>query len=199
MQINDLTLSSSTGTFNNGIETSFKTLIKNVNSKGTNSAKFKKRGQLEILSILAYDLSWPLKKNEEKFYKYLTPKILVKHSPNETKNIKDNKHLLNFDNIFDLNRIGNNESIEGGSSITLGLEYEKQDLQFNKFFLLNIANVISNKRNDNLPLTSTLGKKQSDFVGNIYYSPTSNLNFDYKYSDPALEKHTYIHSKQNLK
>jgi LPS-assembly protein len=188
VQINDLTLSSSTGTFNNGIETSFKTLIKNVNSKGTNSAKFKKRGQLEILSILAYDLSWPLKKNEEKFYKYLTPKILVKHSPNETKNIKDNKHLLNFDNIFDLNRIGNNESIEGGSSITLGLEYEKQDLQFNKFFLLNIANVISNKRNDNLPLTSTLGKKQSDFVGNIYYSPTSNLNFDYKYSvDSALK------------
>ena len=33
------------------------------------------------------------------------------------------------------------------------------------------ANVMNNKKNDNLPLSSTLGEKQSDFVGDIYYSP----------------------------
>ena len=194
VQINDLTLSSSTDIFNNGIETNFKTLIKNVNSKGSNSTKFKKKGQSEILSILAYDLSLPLKKYEERSYKYLTPKILVKHSPNKTKNIKDNKHFLNSGNIFSLNRIGNNESIEGGSSITLGLEYEEQDLKFNKSFLFSVANVISNKKNGNLPISSTLGEKQSDFVGNIYYSPTSNLSFDYNYSLDNALKGANLHS-----
>ena len=194
VQINDLILSSSTGIFGIGIEKNFTTLIKNVNSKGTNSTKFKKSGQSEILSILSYDLSLPLKKNEENFYKYLTPKISFKHSPNETKNIKNNKHFLNSSNIFNLNRIGNNESIEGGSSITLGIEYEKQNLDFNRIFLFNVANVINDEKNDNLPLSSTLGKKQSDFVGDIFYSPLSNLSFDYDYSINNTLKDFNFHS-----
>ena len=200
VQINDLTLSSSTDVLGVGIERNFTTLIKNVNSKGSNSTKFKKDGQSEILSILTYDLSLPLIKNEEKFYKYLTPKISFKHSPNETKNIKNNKHFLNIANIFNLNRIGNNESIEGGSSITLGLEYEKQDLDYDRLFLFNVANVISDKTNENLPLSSTLGKKQSDFVGNIYYKPTSNLNFDYNYSlDNSLKDSNFHLFETELK
>ena len=74
--------------FKQGIETSTTAILKNVNSKGSNSTKFKKKGQSEILSLLSYDLSWPLKKDEEKLYNFLTPKISFKYSPNKTKNIK---------------------------------------------------------------------------------------------------------------
>ena len=194
VQVNDLILSLSKNQFISGIETNLLTLIKNVNSKGKNSTKYKEKGQSEILSIVSYDLAWPLKKNEENFFKYLTPKVLFKHSPNKTKNIKDNKHFLNSGNVFILNRIGNNESIEGGSSVTFGLEYEKQNLEYKKLFLFSAANVISAKKNDNLPITSSLNKKQSDIVGNVYYAPVSNLSFDYNYSlDNDLES-TNLHS-----
>jgi len=188
VQVNDLLLSLSKNQFINGIETGFQTLLKNVNSKGKSSTKYKDNGQSEILSIVAYDLAWPLKKNEENFFKYLTPKVMFKHSPNKTKNIKNNNHFLSSSNIFMLNRIGNNESIEGGSSVTFGLEYEKQNLDYKKLFLFSAANVISAKKNNNLPITSSLNKKQSDIVGNVYYSPVSNLSFDYNYSlDNNLE------------
>ena len=194
VQVNDLIFSSFENIFKQGIETSTKAILKNVNSKGSNSTKFKKKGQSEILSLLSYDLSWPLKKDEEKLYNLLTPKISFKHSPNDTKSIKDNKHFINYGNIFSLNRIGNNESIEGGSSITLGVEYEKQNLDYEKFFLFSVANVIRDEKNSNLPITSTIGEKQSDFVGNIYYSPIANLNFDYNYSLDNSLKNTNLHS-----
>ena len=194
VQVNDLIFSSFESIFKQGIETSATAIFKNVNSKGSNSTKFKKRGQSEILSLLSYDLSWPLKKDEEKLYNFLTPKISFKYSPNDTKSIKDNKHFINYGNIFSFNRIGNNESIEGGTSITLGIEYEKQNLDYEKFFLFSAANVIRDEKNYNLPITSTIGEKQSDFVGNIYYSPIANLNFDYNYSIDNSLKNTNLHS-----
>ena len=194
VQVNDLIFSSFESIFKQGIETRTTAILKNVNSKGSNSKKFKKKGQSEVLSLLSYDLSWPLKKDEEKIYNFLTPKISFKHSPNDTKSIKDNKHFINYGNIFSFNRIGNNESIEGGTSITLGIEYEKQNLDYEKFFLLSAANVIRDEKNYNIPITSTIGEKQSDFVGNIYYSPIANLNIDYNYSIDNSLKNTNLHS-----
>ena len=64
----------------------------------------------------------------------------------------------------------------------------------NRIFLFNAANVINDEKNDNLPLSSTLGKKQSDFVGDIFYSPLSNLSFDYDYSINNALKDFNFHS-----
>ena len=36
--------------------------------------------------------------------------------------------------------------------------------------------------NGNLPTTSTLGEKQSDYVGDINFKPIDNLFFEYNYS-----------------
>ena len=44
------------------------------------------------------------------------------------KNLKDENRLLISDNIFSLNRIGFNDSIESGQSITLGMDYEKKNI-----------------------------------------------------------------------
>ena len=45
----------------------FKSIIKNVNSDGKNSTKFKEKSQSEILSMLIYDVDIPLMKKDEKF------------------------------------------------------------------------------------------------------------------------------------
>ena len=108
--------------------------------------------------------------------------MAIRYSPNNTKNISNKDVRLDYNNIFSLNRIGNNEIVEGGKSISLGVEYEKKDLQDKKIIGFNIANSISGKKNDNLPTKSKLNETRSDFVGNLSYSPNDILDFNYNFS-----------------
>ena len=188
VQVNDFLINSQEYISSSGFENQVTALLKNVNSEGSNSSKFKKDTQSELLSIIAYDISLPLKRYEKNFTKSITPKISARYSPNKTKNIKDDLRYLTKENIFDLNRIGNSESIEGGSSITLGLEFEKLDLTQDKIFGLSAATVLRGEKNSNLATVSTLGEKKSDIIGEVFYKPFSILSLDYNYSlDSTLD------------
>ena len=182
VQVNDLVLSGKNMVNTLGINHNFKSIIKNVNSDGKNSTKFKEKSQSEILSMLIYDVDIPLVKKDEKFNNMLTPKMSLRFSPNASKNLKDESRFLNPGNIFSLNRIGFNETIEGGTSFTIGLDYEKKNEENNKILSSKLATVFRDEVNENLPTTSTLGKKQSDYVGELNFNPIDNLSFEYNYS-----------------
>jgi len=183
VQVNDLILNGPNQISNVGFNHRLKSVIKNVNSDGKNSSKFKDKSQSEILSMITYDIDLPLIKDDDNFNNLLTPKISFRFSPNDTKSLKDESRYLNTDNIFSLNRIGYNDTIESGTSLTLGLDFEKKHKKNNDSVLSSkIATVFRDEINENLPLTSTLGKKQSDFIGEINFIPNSNLKFDYNYS-----------------
>ena len=183
VQVNDFILNGTNKISNIGFNHNFKTIIKNVNSDGKNSSKLKDKSQSEILSMITYDIGLPLIKNNNSFNNLLTPKLSMRYSPNDTKNLKDEARKLNTDNIFSLNRIGYNDTIESGTSLTLGLDFEKKRKENNDTFLSSkIGTVFRDELNENLPLTSTLGKKQSDFVGEINFVPSSNFKIDYNYS-----------------
>ncbi len=182
VQINDFLINGSPQVSKNGFENNFQTLIKNVNSNGNNSAKFKEKTQSEILSMLVYNTSYPMQKFNEKFLESFIPKLSLRYSPNDTKNIKKSLKYLNKSNIFSLNRIGESESIEAGGSMTLGFDYEKENEDSKKILGFGAATVFKDKKNDNLSSTSTLNQKQSDIVGDIYYSPLDNLDINYNFS-----------------
>ncbi len=183
VQVNDFILNGKNQISSLGINHNLKSLIKNVNSDGKNSSKFKEKGQSELLSMLIYDADIPLIKKNENFENFLTPKVSFRFSPNDSKNLKDESRFLNPDNIFSLNRIGFNETIEGGTSLTIGLNYEKKEKENNSSILSSkIATVFRDEENGNLPTTSTLGEKQSDYVGDINFKPIDNLFFEYNYS-----------------
>ncbi|MDA9650939.1 hypothetical protein N9T21_03705 [Candidatus Pelagibacter sp.] len=182
VQINDLITTSNDFINNFGLLNKFEVLVKNVNSVGKNSSKFKDNEQAEFLSVIKYDLDLPLFKKASNYQNYLTPKLSLRHSPNASKNNRDQKRYLNIDNIFSSNRIGFNDSVEGGTSLTVGLNFDKKDIKNNKFFSSSIATVYRNKSNSNLPTNSTLGKKQSDFVGNLNFIPNEKIDFNYNYS-----------------
>ena len=94
--------------------------------------------------------------------------------------------------MFSLNRIGTNEIVEGGRSVSLGIEYEKKDNSNNNFFELKIANSLRDKKNDNLPLKSNLNEKRSDIVGKATYIPNKFLSLDYNFSyDKNLKSSNY--------
>ena len=175
VQINDVLLSSNNFNSNFGISHNFKTIFKNINSEGKNSTKYKNEFQSEILNLSTYDLSLPLIKKDGNTSDYLTPKLSLRHSPNDTKNIRDNATLLNSGNVFSFNRIGQSDNVEGGSSLTIGLDYEKKNKNKNTndtFFKHRLATVFRNNLDENLPTKSTLGKKQSDFIGEAIFNLT---------------------------
>tara|TARA_B100000902_G_scaffold214878_1_gene204327 strand:- start:12272 stop:12934 length:663 start_codon:yes stop_codon:yes gene_type:complete len=94
---------------------------------------------------------------------------------------KENEDLnLNEANIFSLNRVNSNDNFESGTSVALGLDYEK----INEMNRLNfsIAQIINEKdRNKNMPDESSLDKRFSDIVGSVKYGRNKNLNFDYNF------------------
>ena len=183
VQVNDFIVNGTNQISNFGFNHNFKTIIKNVNSDGKNSSKLKDKSQSEVLSMITYDIDLPLIKTNNVFNNLLTPKMSLRFSPNDTKNLKNESRYLNTDNIFSLNRIGYNDTIESGASLTIGLDFEKKRKKNNDNFLSSkIGTVFRDEVNENLPLSSTLGKKQSDFVGEINFIPNSNLKFDYNYS-----------------
>ena len=108
---------------------------------------------------------------------YLKPIASFRYSPNNTKNISDKDLRLSYDNIFALNRIGTNEIVEGGKSLSLGVEYENRNKENEKLFGLSLANSISDRKNNNLPSKTKLNEKRTDLVGKFSFSPNKVLRF----------------------
>ena len=91
----------------------------------------------------------------------LTPLISARYSPNKTKNKSQIDRIMNFDNIFSINRLGQSDTVEGGQSITMGTKYNLLNNEDNKkYFSANLATVFRDTENKNLPINSTLGKKK---------------------------------------
>ena len=128
----------------------------------------------------------------------MNPKISLRYSPNQTKNIRNNDNRIDISNIYSLNRISSGETLESGGSITYGFDYSNS-LNVREIFHSNVANIIRAKENKDLPLNSKLGKKTSDIVGSLFFSPTQNLKFDYDFSlDENLSEQNYQFFKSEL-
>ena len=110
----------------------------------------------------------------------MTPRVQFNFSPTNGRDISSDSVRLNYDNIFSSNRIGRNDMVEEGKSLTLGLEFEKQDFENEKIFGFNIGNVIKDEKNMSMP--KGLNQTRSEIVGNISYVPNKNLNLEYNFS-----------------
>ena len=152
-----------------GIVNNYDLLLKSFNSYAEKSTNYSEKNDHEVYGKLKFNSSFPLKKRNKNSTNYLKPIISAMYSPNGTKDISDNGTILNYDNIFNFNRIGNSEMVEGGKSLSLGIEFEKQNQNYEKIFSFNIANVIRDKENFNLPSKSNLGKTRSDIFGKLTY------------------------------
>ena len=106
----------------------------------------------------------PLFKNNNNLNKNFTPIISARYSPTETKNLKDLDRRIDFSNVFSLNRLRESDALEGGESVTLGIEYSENDANKDELLSIGLASIIRNKKNDDLPTKSTLGQKIQIFL-----------------------------------
>ena len=129
-----------------GFVTNLNTLIKNVNVDANNSDKYKDKFDQSLSTIFMYNIKFPLSKENFTFTENLTPKISFMFSPNETKNLSNNYLRVDASKIFSFNRIANNETVEGGGSITYGLSYNKRNKTDKKNFLnIDLSSLIRAK------------------------------------------------------
>ena len=73
--INDLEYNSNDYYSNLGLKTNYNIILKNLNSVGKDSSKYKSSPQIELVSLFNAEFSLPLIKISEKYTNLLTPKL----------------------------------------------------------------------------------------------------------------------------
>jgi len=200
--INDFLFDSYMQSFKNGITNNYKFLLRNVNSNASQSTNYKNEEDVKLLSTFLLETKYPLLKKTEKYDNFFVPTLSFKYSPNKTKNSKNEKSRLNFNNIFNIDRSSQNDLVESGQSFTLGFEYEKINKKNSSTFLnLGLAAVFRDRKDFDLPEQSSLGEKTSDVVGIFNLKPSKYFDFKYKFSiDNNLDQINYnnINTKINI-
>ena len=165
-----------------GLLSNYNLLLKNYNTYSDNSTIFTDKNDHELFGTISLNTELPLQKEFSDSTNYLKPKIQLKFSPTNGKNISTDAFRLDYGNIFSSNRIGRNDMVEEGKSLTIGLEFEKQNLSDEKILGFNIGNVLKDKKNSSMPSKSKLNQTRSDIVGNFYYSYDDFFNVNYNFS-----------------
>ena len=190
--INDLIFDSNPKFTNSGLKNDFNFILKNVNVDSDNSERYKNKRDHNLASLIQFNSSYPLKKVGDNFDNIFKPLISFKYSPNKTRNMRNNDRRIDINNIFSFNRIGADDTLEGGASVTYGAEFSKINKLDREIIEAKIANVSRIDENEDLPTKSRLGEKTSDIVGNLTYSPNNFANLKYDYSiDSNLNNTNY--------
>ena len=197
--INDLIYSSTPNINSKGFVSKFNLLFKNVTTEGKNSNEKPNKFRSQNYGSILYDISYPLKKEGIDFDNFLSGKASLMYSPNKNKNIKNLDRKIDIKNIFNQNRLGLSDSVEGGQSLTIGGEYKITDKQNNSILKAGLASVLRDKNEEKLPTNSTINNKSSDIIGSFNFNPNSNFNLDYNFSvDNDLNSTNYNLIKADL-
>ncbi len=179
---NDFLFSSIDHVTKNGFLNNYYLLLKNSNSYANNSNNFDENESYDLFGTFKYDLSLPLKKTDISYTNYLKPILSFRYSPNGNTDLSSKDLLLNFDNVFNLNRISTNTQVEGGEALSLGIEFQRENNIIGDELNFRLANVFKLDKDNKLPSKSKLDQTRSDIFGDINYRPNKNLKFGYSFS-----------------
>ena len=179
---NDFLFESNQLVNNFGLSNRYNLLLNNTNSYTNNTSDHSYNENYDLFGTIKFDTSYPLQKNLGEVINYLTPRISIRYSPNGNEDISSNNLILNYDNVFNLNRIGTSSQVEGDESLTVGLEYQKEKDEFGKILEFRIANVVKPKKNKKLPKKSKLNQTRSDIFGDMHLNLNKILKIGYAFS-----------------
>ncbi len=194
--VNDFIFSSFPKLTGNGFYNNYEILIKNSNTDSQNSENFKEDQNIYLTSLFQYNSTLPLVKDSEKNQKIMKPKISLKIAPGHTKNDEKKEAKVDVNNIYSLNRVTDNDSVEGGISLAYGTEYSIfNKVKSRETINFKFANNLRLKKNDDLPKKNQIGNKTSNFFSEISYSPNEIFKTEYK---SALRNNLSEMNSENL-
>ena len=114
--------------------------------------------------------------------------------------MSDIDRKINITNIFSKNRLGLNDSIEGGQSLTLGFDYDLKTRDNNEFLGFSLGQIFRDTDDTRLPIKSKMQNKSSDVVGNFNFQPNDNFKINYDFSfDNNLETTNFSKIETTMK
>jgi LPS-assembly protein len=190
--VNDFNYSSKDFISKLGFKNNFDLFFKNLNAIGKNDSIYTSDTQIDGLSTLKIDTSFPLLKSKNTIKETLTPKASLRINPgNNMDNYSGSLANINANNVFDINRLGLTNDFEAGRSLTLGLDYKFDLLENNqiknneskdKYLEFKLATVLRDQNENDIPTSSTIDKKKSDLFGSLNNQLLENINFTYNFS-----------------
>ncbi len=182
---NNLSLSGQQYIFkNSGIGTSLKFSLFNKNIYNDDVAGLKDDLNINNNFTIASDNKLPLVKINKNSYQSITPRVFLKYTTGKMQNARDQDKILDYSDVFAINRTNDTDTLETGTSAGYGFEYilnknkanSVEKLYSSKF---SFGQVIRNNREGALPIKASLNNKTSDFVG----------NFDLSFFGKKIEKY----------
>jgi len=172
--------------FAHGLKSDWSLVLKNTNMK-VDKASEKERS--DLIGGFVYDIALPLIKRGNTFNSIIDPKISFRYSPGKNQNTSDDEKRIEYNNIFDLERI---KPVEGGGSTTIGFDYKLIENDSNNEFLkLGLAQVFREEENEDLPKSSSIGNKSSDIFGNITLLNEDIVELDYVFNLTDIGSSSY--------
>ena len=188
--VNDFNYSSNDFISKLGFKNNFELYIKNLNAVGKNDPIYTSNAQIDGMSTLKVDSSFPLLRSKNTIIETLTPKVSLRINPgNNMDNYSGSSSNVNVHNVFNINRLGLSNDFEAGRSLTFGLDYKFDQLEDNqsedtkdKYLELKLASVIRDQNENDIPISSTINKKNSDLFGSINNQLFENVGLTYDFS-----------------
>ena len=184
--INNITYNSLDFISNFGFNNNFGINLKNLNSIGKKSTKYKSSTQSELISLYNMDISLPLIKESKISKNLLTPKLSFRFNPSDMKNYSTTGRTIDANNVWAINRLGLSDTYESGRSLTLGLNYsnERKDKlnQINNYFEMKLATIMRDKEEKFIPNNSTLNRINSNLFGSVTNKFSENIEIGYNFS-----------------
>ncbi|MDA9598918.1 hypothetical protein N9R93_03145, partial [Candidatus Pelagibacter sp.] len=180
ININDLIFTSYPKINNSGLVNNYEFIVKNSNTNSKNSENFKQKENINLTGVYQFNSRMPLIKMNENHQKILTPKISLRVSPPHTKDDRNDESKIDINNIYNLERLTDNDTVEEGFSLTYGTEYSiKQNDTFKDLLNFKIANNLRLSESKDLPRRNQMGNKTSNFFGEIEFSPNDLIKTKY--------------------
>ena len=185
---------------NIGLRNNLNFYFKNLNSVGKNVSTYKNSPQIEAQSMIELNSELPLNKITEFNNQTLIPRFSLRINPGDMKNHNTDERKINTDNIFDINRLGIEDSLESGYSFTAGFDFKSENKNDSeKFFQFKLASVFRNSVEDNIPTQTSLNKKNSNIFGSFDYSLSKYVDMEYDFAvDNKVEGFKYNSVGLNL-
>tara|TARA_B110000977_G_scaffold30738_1_gene40462 strand:+ start:1332 stop:3662 length:2331 start_codon:yes stop_codon:yes gene_type:complete len=173
-----------------GMGNILKTSFKNINVYNQNVEGAKENVNNDIYLTLAVENSYPLIKYTDKTEQSISPKVFTKYTTGSMENASEQNKILNYQDVFSMDRTNSATNIETGASVGYGIEYNmnKKNLE-NEVYLdatFSIGQILKKNTLKEMPKNSSLQKKRSDYVGNASFEIDSekfnNSQFDIDYN-----------------
>ena len=182
-----------------GFVSDYELNFKNSLKEGKNSTNYSNETKSDNYAELIFNSTLPLMKKSNSYVSNFIPKFSFRYSPNKNENLASLERKINTNNIFSSNRLGINDSLEGGQSLTAGIQYEVQNKELHKILNMNLAQIFRDKNDHKLPKSSKMQNKKSDIVGNLNLTPNEIFKIDYNFSaDNNLQTMNFSEVKTEL-